>query len=52
MGTGFVTFYVPDRMAAVLLAVSIAVYITVIVLCYRNVMKSEVSKFSDSTGKE
>lgn len=52
VGTGFVTFYVPDRMAAVLLAVSIAVYITVIVLCYRNVMKSEVSKFSDSTGKE
>lgn len=52
VGTGFVTFYVPDRMAAVLVAVSIAVYITVIVLCYRNVMKSEVSKFSDSTGKE
>lgn len=52
VGTGFVTFYVPDRMAAVFLAVSIAVYITVIVLCYRNVMKSEVSKFSDSTGKE
>jgi hypothetical protein len=52
VGTGFVTFYVPDRMAAVLMAVSIVVYITVIVLCYRNVMKSEVSKFSDSTGKE